>query len=121
MRLPNSPKFESRDKSTAYEIKMEGDGSVGVAGFTSSGMTSAISTAAPKESDLKLTKELEEALKPHSVFESTEEMTHRMEILSKLDSLVKNWVRDISVLKNIPPSVADQVGQYKIMTHFDLI
>jgi len=74
-----------------------------------SGMTSAISTAPPKPLDLKLTKELEELLKSHGIFETTAEMTHRMEILSKLDLLVKNWVRDLSIQKNMPPSVAELV------------
>jgi len=74
------------------------------------GMTSALSTAGPKPIDLKLTTELEEALQPHGVFETMAEMTHRMEILSKLDNLVKEWVREMSVKKNIPPSVAEQVS-----------
>ncbi|XP_021947220.1 poly(A) polymerase type 3 isoform X2 [Folsomia candida] len=113
MRLPNSPNVQLETAivtptEKSISINMETDGGSG--GFTSSGMTSAISTAGPKEIDLKLTKDLEEALKPHAVFESVEEMTHRMEILSKLDFLVKNWVRDISVQKNIPPSVAEHLG-----------
>jgi poly(A) polymerase len=41
------------------------------------GMTSAISQAFPKAIDLQRTKELEEALKPHDVFESEEELNHR--------------------------------------------
>lgn len=45
------------------------------------GMTSAISMAEPKLSDLSRTNELKEALKPYNVFESEEELNHRMEIL----------------------------------------
>lgn len=45
------------------------------------GMTSAISVAEPKPSDLTRTNELKEALKPYNVFESEEELNHRMEIL----------------------------------------
>ena len=83
----------------------------GNAGYTPimTGMTSAISTAPPKPHDLKLTQELEDTLKPHGVFETVEELTHRMEILSKLDALVKEWVRDLSIKKSLPPSVAAQV------------
>lgn len=33
-----------------------------------------------------------------------------MEILSKLNSLVKEWIRESSVKRNMPPNVADQVG-----------
>lgn len=45
------------------------------------GMTSAISVAEPKPSDIIRTNELKEALKPYNVFESEEELNHRMEIL----------------------------------------
>lgn len=74
------------------------------------GVTSPISFAEPKSIDIKLSKDLEGALKPHGVFETVEELTHRMEILSKLDTLVKEWVREVSIQKSIPPSVADHVS-----------
>lgn len=41
------------------------------------GMTSAISMAMPKPIDIQRTKELEEALAPHGVAESDEELNHR--------------------------------------------
>lgn len=102
------------------------------------GMTSAISVAEPKPSDFTRTNELKEALKPYNVFESEEELNHRMEILrylhiilhsysccitliskitnctlcfiSKLNALVKQWIRDTSIARNMPPNVAEQVG-----------
>ncbi|XP_015518148.1 poly(A) polymerase type 3 [Neodiprion pinetum] len=74
------------------------------------GMTSAITLAGPKPSDYLRTNELHEALKPYNVFESDKELNHRMEILSKLNSLVKQWIRDTSVARNMPPNVAEQVG-----------
>ncbi|KAL6438885.1 hypothetical protein ACFW04_003742 [Cataglyphis niger] len=74
------------------------------------GMTSAISVAEPKPIDITRTNELKEALKPYNVFESEEELNHRMEILSKLNALVKQWIRDTSVARNMPPNVAEQVG-----------
>lgn len=73
-------------------------------------MTSAISLASPKQSDLTKTAELEEALKPFDVFESDQELNHRMVILGKLYSLVKQWIRDVSILKNMPETVAENVG-----------
>lgn len=33
-----------------------------------------------------------------------------MEILSKLNSLVKEWIRESSINRNMPSNVADQVG-----------
>ncbi|KAJ3662237.1 hypothetical protein Zmor_006593 [Zophobas morio] len=74
------------------------------------GMTSAISTAPPKPSDLLKTAELEEALKPFDVFETEQELNHRMVILGKLYSLVKQWIKDVSISRNMPESVAENVG-----------
>ena len=37
--------------------------------------------------------QLEEALKPHDVFESDDELTHRLSVLSQLNDLVKQWVK----------------------------
>lgn len=45
------------------------------------GMTSPVSVAEPKPSDIIRTNELRESLKPYNVFESEEELNHRMEIL----------------------------------------
>ncbi|XP_057319290.1 poly(A) polymerase type 3 isoform X2 [Microplitis mediator] len=74
------------------------------------GMTSAISVAEPKPSDLARTNELREALKPYNVFESEEELNHRMEILSKLNALVKQWIKETSVARNMPSNIAENVG-----------
>uniref|UniRef100_A0A182QW87 Poly(A) polymerase n=1 Tax=Anopheles farauti TaxID=69004 RepID=A0A182QW87_9DIPT len=74
------------------------------------GMTSAISTAEPKPEDIQKTKELEKSLEPYNVFEAEEELNHRMEILAKLNTLVKQWVRDVSVAKNMPEAMAEKLG-----------
>lgn len=74
------------------------------------GMTSAISLASAKPEDIQRTKELQKALEPYDAFETEAELNHRMEILSKLNVLVKTWVRDVSIAKNMPPQMADKVG-----------
>lgn len=74
------------------------------------GMTSAISTALPKPEDIERTKELEKALEPFNVFENEQELNHRMEILAKLNTLVKQWVMDVSIKKNMPEQMADKLG-----------
>ncbi|KAL3284679.1 hypothetical protein HHI36_018828 [Cryptolaemus montrouzieri] len=74
------------------------------------GMTSAISTAFPKPVDIAKTLELTEALKPFDLFETEQELNHRLVILGKLYSLVKQWIKDTSIAKNIPESVAENVG-----------
>uniref|UniRef100_A0AAR2M010 Poly(A) polymerase n=1 Tax=Pygocentrus nattereri TaxID=42514 RepID=A0AAR2M010_PYGNA len=74
------------------------------------GITSPISLALPKESDLALTQKLTEALKPFGVFEEELELQRRILVLGKLNTLVKEWIREISESKNIPASLIDNVG-----------
>ncbi|XP_038114885.1 poly(A) polymerase type 3 [Culex quinquefasciatus] len=74
------------------------------------GMTSAISLAEPKPEDHTKTVELQKALEPYNVFEDESELNHRMEILSKLNTLVKQWVRDVSISKNMPEALAEKLG-----------
>ncbi|XP_036438033.1 poly(A) polymerase alpha isoform X3 [Colossoma macropomum] len=74
------------------------------------GITSPISLALPKESDLVLTQKLTEALKPFGVFEEELELQRRILVLGKLNTLVKEWIREISESKNIPVSLIDNVG-----------
>uniref|UniRef100_A0A1B0A6U7 Poly(A) polymerase nucleotidyltransferase domain-containing protein n=1 Tax=Glossina pallidipes TaxID=7398 RepID=A0A1B0A6U7_GLOPL len=78
-------------------------------------MTSAISLASPKPEDLQKTEELRKALEPYKVFESEEELNHRMELLAKLNTLVKQWVKDVSIAKNKPEAAAEKLGD-KIYT-----
>lgn len=47
---------------------------------------------------------------PFGVFESEAEMHHRMEVLGSLHRLVRQWIRDESLRKNMPLSVAETVG-----------
>ena len=52
------------------------------------GMTAPISLASPDSADMERTKALEKALEPHGVFESEQELNHRMEVLARLNELV---------------------------------
>ncbi|XP_061164398.1 poly(A) polymerase beta-like [Saccostrea echinata] len=67
------------------------------------GITSPISLEGPKPLDLKLSEKLEEAMRPHGVFESEAEMSHRMEVLHKINTLVRDWIKDVSRQKNNYP------------------
>lgn len=49
-------------------------------------------------------------LAPFKVFESEQELNHRMQLLSKLNSLVKEWIKDVSISRNMPENCAQQVG-----------
>lgn len=74
------------------------------------GMTAPISTAGSEPRDLELSAELEESLKPHGCFETEEELNHRMDVLSRLNDLVRKWIKETSVAKNMPESMAENVG-----------
>lgn len=74
------------------------------------GLTSAISTVGPTPEDLQMSIELNRSMVPFGVFETAAEMDHRMQILNKLNVLVKKWVRDVSISKNMPPQMASQLG-----------
>ena len=74
------------------------------------GMTAPISLAQPEQADLDRTAALVKTLEPHGCFEGEQEMTHRMEVLASLNNLVKQWIKDLSVEKNMPPSMANTVG-----------
>jgi len=74
------------------------------------GMTAPISNAGPEEKDLELTAQLQETLIPHGCFETEEELNHRMDVLSRLNDQVKAWIKETSVAKNMPESMAETVG-----------
>ncbi|XP_057704623.1 poly(A) polymerase gamma [Corythoichthys intestinalis] len=74
------------------------------------GITSAISLAPPRDIDHEYTKKLCDAMKPFGVFEDEEELNHRLAVLGKLNNFVKEWIAEISELKNLPPSAISSVG-----------
>lgn len=74
------------------------------------GMTAPISLTPPDDGDRERTSRLVTALQPHGCFEGEQEMTHRMEVLATLNQLVKQWIKDLSIEKNMPPTLANTVG-----------
>ncbi|XP_050982377.1 poly(A) polymerase gamma isoform X2 [Labeo rohita] len=74
------------------------------------GITSSISLAFPREIDHIYTQKLTEAMKPFGVFEGEDELNHRLAVLGKLNSFVKEWIAEISESKNLPPSAIANVG-----------
>ncbi|WKY13861.1 hypothetical protein Q1695_004589 [Nippostrongylus brasiliensis] len=73
------------------------------------GVSQPISKAMPDARDLRLTTQLVECLKNFNLFETDEEMHARIEVLRKLNSLVKNWVRKVSESK-LPAEMCENVG-----------
>uniref|UniRef100_A0A671P729 polynucleotide adenylyltransferase n=1 Tax=Sinocyclocheilus anshuiensis TaxID=1608454 RepID=A0A671P729_9TELE len=74
------------------------------------GITSSISLAFPREIDHIYTQKLTEAMKPFGVFEGEDELNHRLAVLGKLNSFVKEWIAEISESKSLPPSAVANVG-----------
>jgi len=74
------------------------------------GMTVPISLDGPKPSDVERTQALIKALEPHGCFESETELTHRMEVLATLNTLIKDWIKQLSIEKNMPADVAETIG-----------
>ncbi|XP_053696856.1 poly(A) polymerase type 3-like [Sabethes cyaneus] len=69
-----------------------------------------ISLAEPTPEDLQSTSELEKVLESYNVLEDPSEREHRKEILAKLNTLFRQWVRDVSIAQNMPAAVADKLG-----------
>ncbi len=63
------------------------------------GVSVPLSTDYPTLKDKELTEKLEETLKKYSVFESDSELRHRMDVLHKINTLFKDWIKKISISK----------------------
>jgi len=74
------------------------------------GMTSAISDALPTDIDIQLTKSLDEALSREKVITTDEDLSQRLEVLSMLNNLAKEWIREVSMERNLPEITAENVG-----------
>ena len=74
------------------------------------GVSAPISTAQPTPEEIEETKKLEECLRSFNLFESEEEMSHRMTVLSQINTLAEEWIREVSRAKNFPAEVADTMS-----------
>jgi len=63
------------------------------------GVTEPISRSFPTTVDLKHSEELEKVLRGFNLFEPEEESQKKEEILGKLNVLVKEWVKQVSISK----------------------
>uniref|UniRef100_A0A914E207 polynucleotide adenylyltransferase n=1 Tax=Acrobeloides nanus TaxID=290746 RepID=A0A914E207_9BILA len=79
-------------------------------GVAQYGVSQPICTKLPTERDIQLTKELDECLRSFNIFEDEEELQQRLNVLRRINSLVKAWVRKVSIQKKIPYEYLDKVG-----------
>lgn len=63
------------------------------------GVSLPLSTEYPTLKDKELTDKLEETLRKYNVFETDAELRHRMDVLHKINTLYKNWIKEISISK----------------------
>ncbi|KAI8910236.1 Poly(A) polymerase central domain-containing protein [Gorgonomyces haynaldii] len=74
------------------------------------GVTPPISTNFPVEAETKATSKLVETLKEYGQYETEEEQRSREIVLTKLDMIFKEFVRNYSIKNGLPESLADEVG-----------
>ncbi len=63
------------------------------------GVSVPLSTEYPSLRDKELTDRLEESLRKYNVFESDSELRHRMDVLHRINTLFKDWIKQISISK----------------------
>lgn len=85
------------------------NGSLGMGMPAYYGITSPISLETPTPHDAMLSNQLEEYLKSCNVYETPEELQSRLEVLRKLNLIVKDWVKNLA-LEKLGPEVAETVG-----------
>jgi poly(A) polymerase len=74
------------------------------------GITEPISTSFPRPQDISMTEKLEDCLRAFDLFESEEEMAHRIHVLSQIDTIASEWIKELSLDKNFPPDDAEQMS-----------
>lgn len=70
------------------------------------GVSQPICVKFPTEKDLQLTRQLDDCLRSYGLFESDAELQRRMDVLRRLNAMVKKWVRKVSEgkVQSIPHS-----------------
>lgn len=74
------------------------------------GVSKPVSLENPTASELLSSENLEETLRTHGYFESDIELTHRIDVMSKINDLAKKWIKNVSIEKNLPVEIAENVG-----------
>jgi poly(A) polymerase len=63
------------------------------------GVSLPLSLEYPTLKDKELTEKLDDTLRKYSVFETETELRQRMDVLHKINTLYKNWIKNISMSK----------------------
>ncbi|XP_067943275.1 poly(A) polymerase type 3-like [Watersipora subatra] len=75
------------------------------------GLTPPLSTDQPTAEDKAFSKALEDCMRSNfNVFETEAEINHRINVLAKVNKMVKEWIKEETLRKNIPPAAAEKIG-----------
>lgn len=74
------------------------------------GVTEPISRNPPTAEDLASSEKLVAVLTSFNLFESQEESEHRQEVLGKLNIIIKEWIREVSLKHGHSESTASEAG-----------
>lgn len=74
------------------------------------GVSKPVSLENPTASELLSSENLEETLRTNGYFESEIELAHRIDVMSKINDLAKKWIKNVSIEKNLPAEIAENVG-----------
>jgi len=82
----------------------------GVRGSRALGVTAPLSLDGPTDRDEVLTTDLHETIEPFGSFDTHDGLSHRIQVLTKLNELVKTFVRKVAEEKKIPAHLHDSLG-----------
>ncbi|GJM98176.1 hypothetical protein PR202_ga15161 [Eleusine coracana subsp. coracana] len=88
------------------------------------GITKPLSLLGPVEADLQRTAELERFLVEAGLYESPEESAKRVEVLAKLDQILKGWVKQLTSQRGYTDQMVEEAnaklftfGSYRLGVH----
>lgn len=74
------------------------------------GVTPSISEAFPTEKEIQTTHQLVSTLKLMNQYETQQEATQRQLVLAQLNTMFVKFVKDTSLKKHLPDSIASEAG-----------
>ncbi|XP_040905706.1 poly(A) polymerase type 3-like [Toxotes jaculatrix] len=74
------------------------------------GITGPISEDLPEEGDLIQSRKLSESLRAYDIFEDDLQLRHRENVVKRLESVYKDWLKEMCKEMNLPEVVTDNVG-----------
>ncbi|XP_075241404.1 poly(A) polymerase beta-like isoform X2 [Convolutriloba macropyga] len=74
------------------------------------GLTGFLCDKLPTPDEIFLTISLKKCLMNFDLYESDTEFQNRVHMLATLDSMAKEWIRDMAIQRNLPENLVDRVG-----------